>query len=65
LAFDPRFRGEAVFVTGNAPLVEVLTEALKRSYQSKAKAGAKISGYPKVNAHQVIKKRAVQDRKGA
>lgn len=55
LAFDPRFRGEAVFVTGNAPLVEVLTEALKRSYLSKAKAGAKISGYPKENAHQVIK----------
>src|SRR4030095_8152160 len=28
LAFDPRFRAEAVFVTGNAPLVDVLTAAL-------------------------------------
>ena len=29
LAFDPRFRDDAVFVTGNAPLVDVLSAALQ------------------------------------
>jgi hypothetical protein len=32
LAFDSKYRSQAVMVTGNAPLVEVLSEALKRSY---------------------------------
>lgn len=55
LAFDTRFREEAVFVTGNAPLVDVLTEALKRSYQARAShVAAPISGYPRENARLMI-----------
>lgn len=55
LAFDARFRKEAVFVTGNAPLVDVLTEALKRSYKARAsRAAAPISGYPRENARLLI-----------
>lgn len=44
LAFDPRFRKDAVFVTGNAPLVDVLSESLKRSYKPK-KSNIVMSGY--------------------
>ena len=55
LAFDERFREEAVFVTGNAPLVDVLTEALKRSYRARtARSAAPISGYPRENARLLI-----------
>ncbi|MDA8592503.1 DUF2075 domain-containing protein [Planctomycetota bacterium] len=55
LAFDARFREDAVFVTGNAPLVDVLTEALKRSYRTRAsRASAPISGYPRENARLLI-----------
>jgi hypothetical protein len=55
LAFDSRFREDAVFVTGNAPLVDVLTEALKRSYKQRAaRTGGQISGYPRENARTVI-----------
>jgi hypothetical protein len=32
LAFHTRYRGDAVFVTGNAPLVDVLNGSLHRSY---------------------------------
>lgn len=35
-----QFAGESVFVTGNAPLVEVLNKALQTSYQSKGKSSA-------------------------
>ena len=55
LAFDPRFRGDAVFVTGNAPLVDVLTKALERSYKKNtARSATPISGYPHENARFVI-----------
>ncbi len=55
LAFDDRLRDEAVFVTGNAPLVDVLTEALKRSYRASARRStASISGYPRESARLLI-----------
>ena len=55
LAFDERFRDDAVFVTGNAPLVDVLTEALKRSYKQQAvRSAGSISGYPRENARLLI-----------
>ena len=55
LAFDERFRDDAVFVTGNAPLVDVLTEALKRSYKKQAaRTAGLISGYPRENARLLI-----------
>ena len=54
LAFDPRFRKESVFVTGNAPLVDVLSESLKKSYRPK-KSELVISGYVHEQALQVIK----------
>jgi phosphate starvation-inducible protein PhoH len=55
LAFDRRFREEAVFVTGNAPLVDVLSEALKRSYKtSTARSSNSISGYPRESARLLI-----------
>jgi len=54
LAFDPRFQREAVFVTGNAPLVDVLSESLKRSYRSK-KSKLVISGYAREQAMPVIR----------
>ena len=55
LAFDERFREDAVFVTGNAPLVDVLTEVLQRSYQrTTARAAGPISGYPRENARLLI-----------
>lgn len=56
LAFDPRFRGDAVFVTGNAPLVEVLSEALKSAYAkpSKRRGGLVASGYSSEDAQRVI-----------
>ncbi|MDJ0865979.1 MAG: DUF2075 domain-containing protein, partial [Myxococcota bacterium] len=55
LAFDERYREDAVFVTGNAPLVDVLTEALKRSYKrTTARTGGVLSGYPRENARLVI-----------
>jgi len=54
LAFDPRFQSEAVFVTGNAPLVDVLSESLKRSYRSK-KSKLVISGYAREQAMPVIR----------
>lgn len=48
LAFDARFRNDAVFVTGNAPLVDVLNEGLKRSYKgSSTKLATTLSGYPR------------------
>ena len=55
LAFDERFREDAVFVTGNAPLVDVLTEALKGSYKRRTtKSTAAFSGYPRENSRFII-----------
>lgn len=55
MAFDQRFRNDAVFVTGNAPLVEVLSEALKRSYKATQKNRTKsLAGYHREAAHLVI-----------
>jgi hypothetical protein len=57
LAFDRRLREEAVFVTGNAPLVEVLSAALKGAYKRRSKqaAGAvAASGYAREDAARVI-----------
>ncbi len=58
LAFDPRFRDDAVFVTGNAPLVEVLSAALKGAYRRKrieaSGAVAVASGYAREDARRVI-----------
>jgi hypothetical protein len=53
LAFAPRFRQEAVFVTGNAPLVDVLTESLKRSYRPR-RSSLVLSGYAREQAKRVI-----------
>lgn len=56
LAFHDQFRQDAIFVTGNAPLVDVLTEALKRSYKKRAaKSIAPLSGYPRESARVLIK----------
>jgi hypothetical protein len=57
LAFDQRFRDDAVFVTGNAPLVDVLTKALKNAYreQHRRTAAPKVlSGYSKEDARHLI-----------
>jgi len=54
LAFDRRFREDAVFVTGNAPLVEVLEESLRKSYRS-TRSGIVTSGYAQEHAIQVIR----------
>jgi hypothetical protein len=54
LAFDPRFRKDSVFVTGNAPLVDVLSESLKKSYRPK-KSQLVISGYAREQAIPVIR----------
>ncbi len=58
LAFDPRFRDDAVFVTGNAPLVEVLSEALNGAYRRRgnrtSNTVAVASGYAREDARAVI-----------
>ncbi len=57
LAFDKRLRGEAVFVTGNAPLVEVLSAALKGAYKRRGRQAANAvaaSGYAREDAARVI-----------
>lgn len=57
LAFDPQFRQDAVFVTGNAPLVDVLTQALKYSYQGLAKRDNQLvpTGYASEDVQEVIR----------
>ncbi len=57
LAFDPRYRRDAVFVTGNAPLVEVLEAALQRSYRPSARARSALvaSGYAHDSAREAIR----------
>lgn len=57
LAFDRRLRGEAVFVTGNTPLVEVLSAALKGAYKRRSKQATQAivaSGYAHEDAARVI-----------
>jgi hypothetical protein len=57
LAFDKSLRKDAVFVTGNSPLVEVLGAALKGAYKSKRKQTIQAiiaSGYAHEDAARVI-----------
>ena len=57
LAFDKRLRGDAVFVTGNSPLVEVLGEALKGAYKRRKKQATQAvvaSGYAHEDAARVM-----------
>jgi hypothetical protein len=56
LAFAPQLRGDAVFVTGNSPLVEVLSAALKGAYKRSASRAATVaaSGYAYQDAIRVI-----------
>ncbi len=57
LAFDPRLQKDAVFVTGNAPLIEVLSAALKDAYKRRGRsaAGAVVaSGYAREDAARVV-----------
>jgi hypothetical protein len=53
VVFHPEFQTDTVFVTGNAPLVEVLEAALQRSYRRWAGKDG-LTGYPKESAHLVI-----------
>jgi hypothetical protein len=57
LAFDQRLRSDAVFVTGNSPLVEVLSAALKGAYKrrrNQAVQAVVASGYAHEDAARVI-----------
>lgn len=57
IAFDERIHNDAVFVTGNSPLVEVLGEALKGAYRSQNKKTINAitsSGYAHIDASRVI-----------
>ncbi len=57
LAFDTRLRNDAVFVTGNTPLVDVLSAALKGAYKrrsTRARTGLLASGYAHEVAARVI-----------
>jgi hypothetical protein len=57
LAFDKRLRSDAVFVTGNSPLVEVLSAALKGAYKRRGPQAAQAviaSGYAREDAARVI-----------
>ena len=57
LAFDRRLRSDAVFVTGNSPLVEVLSAALKGAYKRRSRQAVQAvvaSGYAHQDAARVI-----------
>lgn len=57
VAFDKRLRNDAVFVTGNSPLVEVLSAALKGAYKRRSPQAATAvvaSGYAYEDAARVI-----------
>lgn len=53
VAFAPEFHKDTVFVTGNAPLVEVLEAALKQSYVRGVRRRG-MAGYPREAAKHVI-----------
>lgn len=57
IAFHNKYRGDAVFVTGNAPLVDVLNGSLKRSYMKLRKQGRSkaLAGYTKTGVSFVEK----------
>jgi hypothetical protein len=47
--------GDAVFVTGNAPLVDVLNQALKRSYTNQTARAVRVpTGYRRRDVHHVV-----------
>ncbi len=54
VAFNREFINDTVFVTGNAPLVEVLQKALQKSYRRGQFKNNNLAGYPKESAKQVI-----------
>lgn len=57
LAFEKRLRADTVFVTGNSPLVEVLSAALKESYKRRPVHASKAvvaSGYAREDSQRVI-----------
>jgi hypothetical protein len=54
VAFAQEFQRDTVFVTGNAPLVEVLQKALQKSYRRSQANRAGLTGYPKESARHVI-----------
>lgn len=56
LTFHPDFRGSAVYVTGNAPLVDVLRASLKGSYKQRRRrtAGSLPAGYALTVAPEVV-----------
>ena len=53
VAFAPEFSKDAVYVTGNSPLVEVLEAALKQSYIRGVRRRG-LAGYPREAAKHVI-----------
>ena len=57
LIFDSEFREDSVYVTGNAPLVDVLNKALEKSYQKKSKGNSLVvpSGYAKDKVKKLVK----------
>jgi hypothetical protein len=54
VAFAPEFQQDTVFVTGNAPLVDVLDRALKESYVRGVRRRG-LAGYPREAAKHVIR----------
>lgn len=54
IAFAREFQQDTVFVTGNAPLVEVLQSALQKSYRRSQTKRPDLAGYPKESARHVI-----------
>lgn len=54
IAFAREFHQDTVFVTGNAPLVEVLQTALQKSYRRNQTKRPDLAGYPKESARHVI-----------
>lgn len=54
VTFAQEFQSDTVFVTGNAPLVEVLQKALQTSYRRKQRSRPRLAGYPKEAARHVI-----------
>jgi len=56
LVFSKQLKEEAVFMTGNAPLVEVLQESLKRSYKKMSESKVKrLTGYTRDAGRYVTK----------